>query len=185
MQTTQLTIFIVVLFTGVFIPKAIVAEDDWSRTPGWLGDFWEATPELGKLLGIDSQEIEGKFPAKLHLSNFVDKEAAVAVMGEESLNSVEARFAKMKHKLISGGKWEAEPDFKGFAGKDAFFFVTKSDGATFLWFGTPQVTLKGAEVHYIHGVEPQHDLLVLDYGFTNFRARLYAGDTVGYQRADD
>lgn len=172
----------VVFLATMSIPLLLHAEDDWPTTPRWLGEFWQADPEFEKLLGVDSQETGGEYPARLHLAHFVNKEAAVAVMGEDALQPAESRFATMNHRLIAGGKWKAEEDFQGFAGKDPFFLVTTCDGATFLWFGTPQVTLKGAEVHCLHGVEPRHDLLVLDFGFSSSRGRLRAGNAVGYRR---
>lgn len=161
------------------------ASNEWPGPPEWLGAFWQADAQLGELLGIDTDSIKKKFPSKLELSNFADKEAAVAVLGETAFASVEDRFKKMNHKVVAGGKWTAGQDFEGFGEKDEFFFVTQFDGATFVWFGTPQETLKGAEVHYIHGKTTQHDLLILDFGFTKHRARLYAGNTVGYRRTKD
>lgn len=190
MRIILIPILLAVLLTGLSIPRAVDADDDWGRHPGWIGS-WQATPEIERLLGIEPRKGEPKFPTKLHVSFFNNKEAAVAVMGKESIELIEARYSKMKHTIIAAGQWDAGQDFKGFKDfrrvvkKDSFCFVTTSRGATFLWFGTPEVTLKEAEVHFIHGVDSKHDLLVLDFGLSNFRARLYAGDTVGYKRADD
>lgn len=176
---------IALVLTGILYPQTGMADNDWKRHPNWLGDFWQTTPEVGMLLGIAPEKIQGKFPAKLHLSQFIDRKSAVEVMGKEAVSSAETRFAKMKHTVISAGKWEAEPTFSGFDGKDEFFFVTKHDGSTFLWFGTPQITLKGAEAHYISGVDFKHDLLLLDFGFSNFRGRTKAGNAVAYRRVSD
>ena len=69
-------------------------------------------------------------------------------------------------------------------------FVTQIQGARFLWFGDPSVTFNGAEVSFVRGVDPEHDLLVLDSHLPSFikkrlpRTKQTAGlvKAVGYQR---
>ena len=73
---------------------------------------------------------------------------------------MESRFSKLlgrRHQIIAAGRWTDEGEFV-----ESLCFVTQIQGATFLWFGDPSVALNGAEVSYIRGVEPAHDLLVLD-----------------------
>jgi hypothetical protein len=68
--------------------------------------------------------------------------------------------------------------------------VNQTEGARFLWFGDLSVAWNGAEVSYVRGMDPEHDLLVLDSHMPRFmkqrlrRTKQTAGffKAVGYLR---
>ena len=162
------------------------ANETWEDHPPWLGT-WHAIPEVARILGFTQEgSVERE---KLKISFFVSRGAAIAVAGKEIIQRVESIFSERmggRHQIIAAGQWKDEEKFT----VDSLCFVTQIQGARFLWFGDPSVSLNGAEVSFVRGVDPKHDLLVLDSHLPSFikkrlpRTKQTAGlvKAVGYQR---
>jgi hypothetical protein len=162
------------------------ANETWEDHPPWLGT-WHANPDVARTLGFTQ---EGSVQReKLKISFFVSRDAAIAVAGKEIIQRVESKFSERmdgRHQIIAAGRWKDEENFT----VDSLCFVTQIQGARFLWYGDPSVTLNGAEVSFVRGVDPEHDLLVLDLHLPSFikrrlpRTKQTAGffKAVGYQR---
>ena len=84
MKKSQSMLFVLAYALCSLLTQRLHADEFWTRNPGWLAEFWQAAPETGKSLGIDAQKVEGEYPARLHVSNFVDEAAAVTVHSEVS-----------------------------------------------------------------------------------------------------
>jgi hypothetical protein len=142
------------------------ANETWEDHPPWLGT-WHANPQVAQILGLSQ---EGRVPRKkLQIGFFESRDAVIEVAGEELIDRVESRFSKLlgrRHQIIAAGRWTDEGEFV-----ESLFFVTQIQGATFLWFGDPSVALNGAEVSYVRGVDPEHDLLILDSQTPNLTKR--------------
>lgn len=162
------------------------ANETWEDHPPWLGT-WHANPEVARILGFAQDgSVQRK---KLKIEFFVSRDAAIAVAGKETIQRVESIFSERmggRHQIIAAGQWRDEEKFT----VDSMCVVTQIQGARFLWFGDPSVTFTGAEVSFVRGVDPEHDLLVLDSHLPSFikqplrrtkqTARLVKA--VGYQR---
>jgi hypothetical protein len=147
-----------VLFVSVCrVGGSAEANETWEEHPPWLGT-WHINPQVEQILGLSQ---EGRVPRKkLQIGFFESRDAAIEVAGKELIDRVESRFSKLlghRHQIIAAGRWTDEGEFV-----ESLCFVTQIQGATFLWFGDPSVALNGAEVSYVRGVDPEHDLLVLD-----------------------
>jgi hypothetical protein len=161
------------------------ANETWEDYPPWLGT-WHADPQVAQILGFSQ---EGRVSRKkLQIGFFESRDAAIEVAGKELIDRVESKFSKLlgrRHQIIAAGRWTDEGEFV-----DSLCFVTQIQGATFLWFGDPSVALNGAEVSYVRGVDPEHDLLILDSQKPNLMKRRIPRtvqtarffESAGYQR---
>ncbi|TWT68619.1 hypothetical protein [Crateriforma conspicua] len=142
------------------------ANETWEDPPPWLGT-WHANPEVSRILGFTQESpVERE---KLQIEFFASRDDAIAAAGREIIQRVEAMFSERmggRHRIIAAGRWNEERFTV-----DSLFFVTQIQGARFLWFGDPSVALNGGEVSFVRGVDPGHDLLVLDSHMPSFIKR--------------
>ncbi|QDV62600.1 hypothetical protein [Crateriforma conspicua] len=183
MRTTHAIMFLVFV---CWVSGRTHANETWEDHPPWLGT-WHANPEVSRILGFTQEApVERK---ELQIEFFVSRDAAIAVAGKEIIQRVESTFSERmggRHQIIAAGRWKEEEKFT----VDSMCFVTQIQGARFLWFGDPSVSFNGAEVSFVRGVDPEHDLLVLDSHMPSFikrrlpRTKQTASPVkaVGYQR---
>ena len=98
-----------------------------------MAGLWRIDPDFDRLLETPAEN--NRHPNSLRLSFAVP---GAPVLRKETISLIEDLFVKkMKHTIIAVGKWEAEKDSKLAADRDSNCFVTTKNGATYLWFGTP------------------------------------------------
>ena len=135
------------------------ANDNWSVHPEWSGD-WKFTPEISKLLGFPDPDNDSIPLPSLQIGFFVSKEAAIAVLGIEKVQSATKLIEKMGHKVVAAGyhKETTDPNI------DSACFVTTKAGSTYVWLGDQSNVANFAKVHFVRGLNPARDILVLDFG---------------------
>jgi hypothetical protein len=122
-----------------------------------MAGLWRIDPDLDRLLEAPAEN--NRHPNSLRLSFAVP---GAPVLRKETISLIEDLFVKkMKHKIIAVGKWEAEKDSKLATDRNSNCFVTTKNGATYLWFGTPDKSLVGVEVNHIR-VSTRKSLLILN-----------------------
>ena len=122
-----------------------------------MAGLWKIDPDLDRLLETPAEN--NRQPNSLRLSFAVPR---APVLPKETISLIEDIFVKkLKHTIVAIGKWEAEKDSKLAADRDSNCFVTTKDGATYLWFGTPDNMLLGAKVSQVW-VSRRKRLLILD-----------------------
>ena len=133
------------------------AINDWEKHPEWSG-AWKLGPNVGEILGFDSQEKSPTLRSNLQLEFCASKGAAYKVLGKQSIDSAQSMVERMGHKIVAAGRWK-DPT-KG--DTSSICFVTEKSGAMYLWFGDQSESMTFAKVHYIRGATPEDDLLILD-----------------------
>ena len=122
-----------------------------------MAGLWRIDPDFDRLLETPAEN--NRHPNSLRLSFAVP---GAPVLRKETISLIEDLFVKkMKHTIIAVGKWEAERESKLAADRDSNCFVTTKNGATCMWFGTPDKMLVGVEVNHIR-VSTRKSLLILD-----------------------
>ena len=122
-----------------------------------MAGLWRIDPDLDRLLEIPVQN--NRIPNSLWLSFAVP---GAPVLRRETISVIEDLFVKkMKHTIIAVGEWEAENESKLAADRDSTCFVTMKNGATYVWFGTPDKMLVGSKVHHVW-VSTRKSLLIFD-----------------------
>ncbi len=170
------TLSLLVLFFLGFVGQA-PANDDWTSHPEWSGD-WSFTPEISELLGFPTVDDSSGVPTSLRISFFVSKEAAIDVMGDDTVQSSQRLIEKMEHKIVAAGRFR-EPVGKS---NDSICFMSTKAGATYLWLGDQSTTASVAKVHFVRGVSPAKDLLILDFGGV-FKQRIRGAKASSNQQA--
>lgn len=180
MKTVALFLFFLLAFVG-----PLHASDDWSEHPEWSGD-WMLAPAIAELLGF-SESDEDSAPLKsLQIGFFVSKKAALDVLGKDTVESARGLIEKMGHRIVAAGRYKATTD----KDNDSCCFKTIKAGATYIWFGDQSKTASFAKVHFVRGMTPEQDILILDYGGV-FKQRLRAEKAAstfaasGYRRQSD
>jgi hypothetical protein len=133
------------------------ADETWENHPEWSGE-WKATPEVSRLLGFKDEKGDSLCPETLELRFLVSKDAAVAFFGEGLLEVGMRRLVRYEHEVIAAGSWKDQE----VPNDESMCFVTRKTGATYLWFRNDMEYVSVAKVHYIRGVDPEDDMLVLD-----------------------
>ncbi len=163
MRPTHAIIFLVFVS---WVSGRAHANENWEDHPPWLGT-WHANPEVARILGFSQEgSVERE---KLKIEFFASRDDAIAAAGREIIQRVESMFSERmggRHQIIAAGRWNEERFTV-----DSLCFVTQIQGARFLWFGDPSVALNGDEVSFVRGVDPEHDLLVLDSHMPSFIKR--------------
>ena len=170
------TLSLLVLFLFGFIGQS-PANDDWTSHPEWSGD-WNLTPEVSELLGFPRVDDSSGVPMSLRIGFFVSKEAAFEVIGEDTVQSAQRLIEKMGHNIVAAGRYR-EPLEKR---NDSICFMSTKAGATYLWLGDQSTTASVAKIHFVRGVSPAKDLLILDFGGV-FKQRMQGTKASSNQRA--
>jgi hypothetical protein len=121
-----------------------------------LAGLWRIDPNFDRLFETAAEN--NRHPNSLRLSFWKPN----APHPRETTSLIEDKFVtRLKHTIIAVGKWEAEKESKLAADRDSNCFVTTKNGATYLWFGTPDKMLVGSEINHVR-VSTRKSLLVLD-----------------------
>jgi hypothetical protein len=124
-----------------------------------LARSWRINPDFDRLIGSPVRQDGQKYPKSLRLA-FALPDAPV--LDDATIALLEDMFvSRMKHTVIATGDWEAEEGFSFSSDRDSKCFVTTKGGATYLWLGTPDESLFGAEVHYVR-LDTMRAFLILD-----------------------
>jgi hypothetical protein len=162
----------------------------------WVSDFagtWEVSPAANRLLGYsgaERDELNTTFEHPVSFTLAVDEELEQGVKPEmhpESKRQLfETFFKRHNQRLVATGevKWKFEFQ-ENRHGWDPYFFITHSEGSTFLWCGAPYVIFYGGKISLIRGRDRDHDLLVIDFNPVREMNRKLpvTQDTVVFQRA--
>lgn len=177
--------FIFILLFTCNLVATCQANEDWETHPEWSGS-WRTGPDVAKLLGFDTREDSSTFPSTLQIEFCASKDAAFQVLGQPAVEFAQSIIEKMGHKIVAAGRCKTHT--KG--DTSSICFVTKKQGGTFLWLGDQTQSITFAKVHYIRGVAPKHDLLILDLlgGFPERpRGKKYveSSSPTGYRRQQE
>jgi hypothetical protein len=146
-----------------------------------MAGLWRINPDFERLMGAPDREKPQDYPQSLRLSFAVP---GAPMLRKEAIALIEDMFvARMRHTIIAVGEWKTEADSNFAADRDSKCFVTTSNGATYLWLGTPDKSLFGAEVHFVW-LDTMRRSLILD-GNSMLPPRLRKSDNVvAYSPAD-
>lgn len=172
---------LLVLFLFGFVGQT-PANDDWTSHPEWSGD-WNLTPAVSELLGFPRVDDSSNVPTSLRIGFFVTKDAAIEVIGEDTVQASQRLIEKMGHKIVAAGRYREPVE----TSNDSICFMSIKGGATYLWLGDQSKTATVAKIHFVRGVSPAKDLLILDFGGV-FKQRMrgtkvpYNQRAIGYSR---
>jgi hypothetical protein len=143
-----------------------------------LAGWWRINPDFDELIGSPVRQDGQKFPKSLRLGIALPD---APVLDEETTALLDDKLVwRMGHTILATGDWKTEEESEFASDRDSTCILTAKDGVTYLWLGTPEKSLFGAEVHFIKGVDRETSLLILDFGSV-FPIRMHkAEDVVAY-----
>lgn len=188
MKTTRYVVLVAVAAFPLSLSNADEAiEPATSNAHRQLVGSWKASERLNRILGF--KDDESRFEAiHAHPTSFrlsLDKSIGKRMIAAKVTGYRNHFRERMNHLLIATGKWKTTFDVDDDPGLGTDCFVTEHRGSTFLWADTPFVVVYGGKISFIHGVDREHDIIVIDFNTTpahkagNFRTP----DTVAYKRS--
>ncbi len=146
---------------------------------------WKVSKRFNQLLGFDAEESQFEavcdHPTSFRLS--LDKTIGERMKADKVAVYRDHFHGRMRHHLIATGKWETTFDVDPGLGTDCF--VTEHRGSTFLWVDASFVGVYGGKISFIHGVDREHDVIVIDFNTTpgHLAGKYRTPDTVAYKRS--
>lgn len=186
MNFIRSTIFLLVLTACIPICLSGDSKHEWNDHPAWVGS-WKISAELSDLLGKNAASGDVKHPSTITIGFIENKESAQRLIPVEKFLISQHKFKKMNQEIVAVGLLETDKKFKGYQDRDSFCYVTQKKGITFLWIGSPDKSFMGAEVHYIRAKNPIDDVLILDFGLSNWsktRKSPLIGNAAAFNRDD-
>lgn len=167
--------FTTVAFVAVMLPTLRADEqtapNERNGNTEWIGS-WEVSEELNRILGfVDDQgrrDALWEHPSSFQLS--LDETIGAQMDARKLAAYRKMYFDPTEHQIVATGKWEltfyldSRVGYRDYPGVGGDCFVTHHAGATFLWTdAAPAFGLIGGKLSYIQGVDPQHDVMVVDF----------------------
>lgn len=148
----------------------------------WSGE-WRASADLNRMLGFaaDDDRVEA---TTIHPKSFrltLDDTLGASLEADVLRTYGEQVFARIEHRIVATGQWRPRFGHEESIGPAAF--VTRHDGATYLWCDAAYAVVYGAKVSFARGVDRARDVMILDFAAVRTDVTERSPDTVAFQRA--